>query len=442
MGDALDAWMDQFEAQPAKPPEGAGPGMLQKAKDFVVSGAKDMAKDELARTAVIAALGPMAAVMPLAERPITKLVRSQFPGEPPTTAEEATKQGLKDGAIETGVNILASGIPAIRRPVGALATRLGESKVINGLSAYLKSVTERNGPPEALKGAAGKIMEEAVSLAGDTKLGVDRFIAFADDLAKSSQNPFSTKLDPLAEEIVGAAERLASKGGATLAEIKKGLEHWTAKVADLANDPAKQRIAKMAKDAMVGLLDDATGNPAIGKAAETLAAGRKAYAKAASAEDLQRVLLKSEGARPGSLNPKRFVELNSRENREEIERLFANDPEGLELWNKGIDAAIKLSEKGTSWAPDSTRIPGVSKLIDNLVKSHGVIRILSDKPAAKAFLAIVSPERSAAPEAIAAMASTLAKRMASADRESGDDRRPSSPMPREPLANRSPAAKF
>jgi hypothetical protein len=307
--------------------------------------------------------------------------------------------GAGGGAAGYGVAKIAE---ATRR---AFSAALNDSKMVQSLGTYLKNITEKGGPPAARRAAAGRLMNEARKAAGDTPLEVDNFAQLAAKLREEAANPLAGGLSSEAKSIIDNVDAIAKRGAAdgggasgvprvTLTEMDNALQSWSANVQAWKNDPAKQRIAKMARDALSKDLDAAAGNTSLGEAARTLYGARTQYASAKRAEDLQGLLLKSEDAKSVDklISPGKFAILNSGANRAKVERLLADDPEALEAWRMGVDAAKLMAKKGASWLPADLKSPKVSEAVNRLMTYRNVSKIFGSPERAKEFAKLMSPE--------------------------------------------------
>lgn len=391
----------------------------ERAKDMAI----DTGKEVVADTAAIIAGGP--AVMtggPMLRGPIREVIRSQMPGEPETTVGEDVQRGLEEGAIETVANVVTTGAGAMAAQAPRyLAARFSRSKLLSGLGKYMQKIAEHRGPIKSQLEAAGRVIEESVKLAGDTPVSPQAFINVGDELAKSQQNPFTGKLNPLAEEVIGAAEKLASKK-VTLGELQEGLSYWTRRAADLANDPPAQRIALMAKEGMSSALEEATGNKALGQAAELLAQGRRDYAQGKAGENLQDLLLASEDRRSVQrlISPGKLADRASGPEREGTETLarMAAGPQGQSRWRQGVDAAKVLSQSepsDLSALPEMVRnaIPKAALgPIRAFFNRRNVLKVFSDKTARDEFIRLVAGEEiEPTAEAVIASVTRIATRI-------------------------------
>lgn len=313
---------------------------------------------------------------------------------------DLTKGDVGGAALDTATGSVVGGtlgkvIGAAAAAPGAIAARFGESKMIGGLTKYLEGIVNRNGTPEMLKTAAGKMIGEAEQLAGDAPIHVGHFIEAADKILAQKTSAFGRKLDPVAEEVVNSAERLGRKGTATLKEISEELKYWTGRIEDLKSDPAGgQRSAIAAKNALVRIVDEATGNPQVAKAAEMLVKGRSGYARGSDAEALQAVITGSKDALSHAgehINPRTFATKNSGKNLEEVNRLLAHDPDALEAWHMGVEAARRIAKKGKSWLPESIESPAVTDAMHKLMTFKNITKVFTDPVAAKTFMRLVNP---------------------------------------------------
>ncbi len=276
---------------------------------------------------------------------------------------------------------------------------MGENKMIGALGEYLRKITERGGSPQAQKAAAGRLMNEARKAAGDTPLGVDNFMGLAKALHAEAQNPAAGGLSAEAKQILDAADTLTSREGGpslTLTEMDNALKTWSSRIADWKNDPAKQRVAKMAAEALREDLEAATGDKMLGTAARVLGRARAEYGKAARAADLQKILLKAEDPKSVDklISPSRFAVLNSGANRARVEKLLSDDPAALEAWQRGVDAAKLLAQKDDQWLPKQLTdlSPAAAKRMRGLMTYRNVSKIFGSAENAQDFARLVSPE--------------------------------------------------
>lgn len=399
---------------------GAAAGVAGAKDPETVEAVKGMAKDELAGGLAMVAGGPATMLGgPLVERPIRKLIKSQFPGEPETTVAQDVSAGLKEGATDLAIGGALAGAGAALRIPGAVLRRLDKSKLVNGLTKYVQELTTRGGDPRAIKSAAGKLMDTVIKEAGDTPVATDPFISLADDLAKSTQNPSTPRLDPIAEEIIEGANKLAAKGTMTIGEIQNGLAYWGRKVQSLKGNKSAQHIAKQAKDALDGMLDKAVTDPALGKVADALRESRGAYAKGAKAEKLQRLVVGAEDSLSldKAMSPGKFAVANSGKRREEIERLV--DPELLPEWRAVVDASKVLAKKGSGWVPEQFKSQKVADALNNLMTHRNVVKMFqADPETAKAAARLLAPPPDMTADAALALIAQVAARIS---RAGGDE---------------------
>jgi hypothetical protein len=386
------------------------------ARAGVVDAVENAAKDTLA-SAPAMALGPVGILAGPTEQAVArKLVRAHTPGEPDKSDAQAIKEGLVEGGIETAATLATMGLPALRRVPEAISSRLNKSKLIGALDGYLKQIVERNGPPAARKTVAGKMIEEGTKLAGDVPLPVSNVIKAAEDeISRMSTKGVGGGGD-IVKELRAAREEIGEAGTMTLGELQRAKSVWGQRVEDWANDPARQRLAKVMQQAYAKDLQAAMQNTVLGPAAQILSEGTATYGKAARDAKLQALITSSED--PTSvdkfINPRVFAAKNSGKNRAKVERLLADDPEALQAWRDGVDAAKVLSKKGTSWLPADLKSPKITEAVNNLMTSRNVVKIFSDPQSAAAFKRLLSPEASMAPEAAMALIGQISTRISQA----------------------------
>jgi hypothetical protein len=327
-----------------------------------------------------------------------------------------TLTGVGMGAgVGAGAAAIPAGIVAVRRIPGALRDRLDKSKVIGSLTKFVNGIIKKDGDPEVLRKAAGKLIDESVKEAGDMPVATDKFRALADEISKSSQNPYTSKLDPMSEEIVTAAERMAAKGNTTLGELNNGISYWGDKAATArkAKDLVGERMALRAKAAIEDQLAEATGNETLVAAAQKLRQGRSDYAFAKGRQGLQDVVAGASDSLSQDnslLSPKAFANANSAKKMPDIARKFGDDAEGFKRWKMAANAARMLAQRGDSWLPPVFP-PAAQTAMRNFMTNRRAMLVFSDPEAHAAFMRLMSPGRSPAPEKAAAMVGQLFARV-------------------------------
>lgn len=327
-------------------------------------------------------------------------------GEFRQAAEDTGKGALVGGLAGGAGHLVSRGIEAAR----GLATRLSKDKMITNLGQYLDGIVRRGGDPKLVKQAAGKVMQTAIDQAGDTRVPMGKLGELAADMAKLPQN----RRHKVVDDVMESAERFR-EGGATLGEMHAELKHWGQLAKDLGkSDPAGARFAKQAREALRSEIEAI--DPKIAGAADYLV-GRADYAKAAAADDVLAKLKNAVdplSAGGEGLSPRKFAALNSGARKKEIEGWFAKDPEALEAWRMGAEAARVLAKRGERWIPKAIRdqLPEPAlRAADALMTSFDVTRAFTDPDTARDFARLVLPGRPVQAEEALTIISRLSARM-------------------------------
>lgn len=361
----------------------------------------------------------------------------------------------KDTALAAGTGgLLTAGITGAIKAPAAIAARLSKNKAVGALTEYVQKIINKNGDPQALKSAAGQLMNKAIEAAGDTPLEAGGFLAAAKDLQKKASNPAAGGVPASVARVLKGAEDVAAKEGKmTLAEMHEAMKTYgrLSRAAERTGDVEAKWAYSTASKALRKDLEAATGNSALGEAAALLQENRALYGKAARSADLQNVLI--EATDPKSvdkfMSPGKFAALNTGKKLAKIQKLLADDPERLAAWNAAADAARLLAKSGKGWMPKivSDLSPGGTDAVRNLMTMRNVAHIFEDAGMAKDFLRLVNPNKALPGKEAMALVSSLSARLRTRSKKDDqpEDNEPSEPQdavaPRELRAAREPTAR-